>query len=568
MIRTAIVGMLLSTILLIAPAASADTTAAWDQPNQEQAVVTAQGASSQVLHYQGRLLDPTTGQAKTDGAYQMSFSLYASSTGGAALWSETKSVNVSKGLFTSLLGDSRPLELAVFNGQELWLGVSVGTDPEMTPRQRLAHVAYAIYAENANLVGGQSAGAFAAVTHSHLGETWTGQDNPLTINGSFAGPSVIIDNSGAGDGLFVKAVGESGIDVRNNSGYATIYAENSGPANTIYAQNYSQFASVYVNNTGTGNGVGIDAAGGNAVYASNNSNFAAIYAKNAGVGQGISVETQNNNAVNANNNSTFATVYGKNSANGAGGWFTSYSGPDILVAEEEVTRGTYNVRFRVERNGTVYADGAFNSTGADFAEMLPATTGLEAGDVLEIGPQGTLQRSSTPNASTVAGIYSTKPGVVGGWNDTDGAAAGAMQGATQGAAAIGGNPAGNRAPEDGSGEAKTVTAVAGQSNAATQPSIIAAPKSAQPDPYAAAYAQQGKVPLALVGVVPVKVSAENGPIQPGDLLTTSSTPGHAMKATPVDLGGIPIYRPGTIIGKALTPLAEGTGVITVLVTLQ
>jgi len=546
-IRTVIGGMLLSTILLIAPTASADTTvdiiAALAQPNQKQAVVTAQGAATQVLHYQGRLLDPTTGQPKTDGAYQMSFSIYDSSTGGAALWSETKSVNVSKGLFTVLLGDSSPLAPAIFNGQDLWLGVSVGADPEMTPRQRLAHVAYAIYAENANnanLVGGQPAGAFAAISHSHLGETWTGQDNPLTINGSFAGPSLLVDNSGAGDGLFVKAVGESGIDVRNNSGYATIYAENSGPANTIYAQNYSQYASIYVNNTGTGNGVGIDSVGGNGIYAGNNSVYAAVYGKNAGAGPG--------------------------------GWFTTYAGGSILVAEEEVTPGAFNVRFSVSRDGDVYADRAFNSNGADFAEMLPAAGGLEPGDVLVIGPQGTLQRSSTPNAATVAGIYSTKPGIVGGWNATEGAAAGAMQGATQGAvqgaAAVGGNPAGNRAPEDGSGDTKATEAVTSQASAETQPSVIAAPKTAQPDPYAVAYAQQGKVPLALVGVVPVKVSAENGAIQPGDLLTTSTTPGHAMKATPVDLGGIPIYRPGTIIGKALTPLTEGTGVITVLVTLQ
>jgi len=71
---------------------------------------------------------------------------------------------------------------------------------------------------------------------------------------------------------------------------------------------------------------------------------------------------------------------------------------------------------------------------------------------------------------------------------------------------------------------------------------------------------EGKIPLALVGVVPVKVSAENGPIAPGDLLVTSSTPGHAMRANNPP--------PGTILGKALEPLDAGTGVILVLVTLQ
>ncbi len=71
----------------------------------------------------------------------------------------------------------------------------------------------------------------------------------------------------------------------------------------------------------------------------------------------------------------------------------------------------------------------------------------------------------------------------------------------------------------------------------------------------------GKVPLAVVGVVPVKASAENGSIHPGDLLTTSDTPGHAMKAGP----NPPV---GTVIGKALEGLDEDTGMIQMLVILQ
>ncbi len=41
--------------------------------------------------------------------------------------------------------------------------------------------------------------------------------------------------------------------------------------------------------------------------------------------------------------------------------------------------------------------------------------------------------------------------------------------------------------------------------------------------------------LALTGRVPVKITGENGAIEPGDLLTTSSTPGHAMKWTLLDV---------------------------------
>jgi len=70
------------------------------------------------------------------------------------------------------------------------------------------------------------------------------------------------------------------------------------------------------------------------------------------------------------------------------------------------------------------------------------------------------------------------------------------------------------------------------------------------------------VPLAIVGIVPCKVSAENGPIEAGDLLVTASTPGYAMKGT--DKGRM--LR--AVVGKALQPMREGSGLIEVLVTLQ
>ncbi len=73
---------------------------------------------------------------------------------------------------------------------------------------------------------------------------------------------------------------------------------------------------------------------------------------------------------------------------------------------------------------------------------------------------------------------------------------------------------------------------------------------------------------SIIGIVPTKVSTENGPIQVGDLLTTSSTPGYAMKALPLRIGKARVYRTGTILGKALESLKEGNGLIKVLVTLR
>jgi hypothetical protein len=78
----------------------------------------------------------------------------------------------------------------------------------------------------------------------------------------------------------------------------------------------------------------------------------------------------------------------------------------------------------------------------------------------------------------------------------------------------------------------------------------------------------GKAMIATTGRVRVKVDATKGPIGVGDLLVTSEEEGMAMKSEAVNVGGVKIHRPGTIIGKALEPLARGKGEILVLLSLQ
>ena len=69
-------------------------------------------------------------------------------------------------------------------------------------------------------------------------------------------------------------------------------------------------------------------------------------------------------------------------------------------------------------------------------------------------------------------------------------------------------------------------------------------------------------PIALMGKVFCKVDAQFGAIELGDLLTSSPTPGHAMKTND------PFKAFGAVIGKALRPLAEGQGLIPILIALQ
>lgn len=73
---------------------------------------------------------------------------------------------------------------------------------------------------------------------------------------------------------------------------------------------------------------------------------------------------------------------------------------------------------------------------------------------------------------------------------------------------------------------------------------------------------RNRLPVALVGRVNCWVDASYGAVAIGDLLTTSATPGHAMRASD------PARAFGSVIGKAMRPLSSGAGLVPVLVALQ
>lgn len=74
--------------------------------------------------------------------------------------------------------------------------------------------------------------------------------------------------------------------------------------------------------------------------------------------------------------------------------------------------------------------------------------------------------------------------------------------------------------------------------------------------------ERKRQPIALLGKVYCKVDAGYEAIEVGDLLTTSASPGHAMKVSD------PSQAFGAVIGKALRPLKEGQGLIPILIALQ
>lgn len=246
----------------------------------------------------------------------------------------------------------------------------------------------------------------------------------------------------------------------------------------------------------TGN-VSVVASGGTAVSGSNTSGNGVSGSSTGGSGSGVyGVSTTISPGVWGNNSNGFG-VFGSSSISaGVKGFSTSGVGVFAQSDSGNIVEG-YNSsgrKFHIDNNGTYTA-------GSDFAEALPASgnrANYEPGDVLVVSNKtpGKVEKTSRPYDSRVAGIYSTRPGMLG---------------------------------ADKNGLSRVDT---------------------------------DDVPVAIVGIVPTKVSAINGRIRIGDLLTTSSVPGYAMRCADR------VKCIGAVVGKAMEPLATGKGVIKVLVMLR
>lgn len=99
----------------------------------------------EIVHYEGYLTNKQ-GVVLSDGNYILTFRIYDTATGGTALWSEAwPSMPVKDGRFRALLGSQTPLTAAFFQQHPAtYLGITVGTETELLPRQRIASVPYAL----------------------------------------------------------------------------------------------------------------------------------------------------------------------------------------------------------------------------------------------------------------------------------------------------------------------------------------------------------------------------------------------------------------------------------------
>jgi hypothetical protein len=178
-----------------------------------------------LLNYQGQLTDPS-GNAVADGSYNVKFAIYPAATPGPTpVWTETQTVTVSKGLFNAVLGSTTGPGLSTLTpaqlNNDLWLGITVGADPEMTPRQQLLGP---LNANNAEYLAGLQPNNAAnnLVVLDGTGKIPAGLIQggsiqfPLAMSGSSSYGLSVVNSNSASSAVGLSVVASSGIQ-----GFAT-----------------------------------------------------------------------------------------------------------------------------------------------------------------------------------------------------------------------------------------------------------------------------------------------------------------------------------------------------------
>jgi hypothetical protein len=190
-------------------------------------LLVTQGAWAQVpntMSYQGVLHDGSGG-AVSDGNYNITFALYNAVSSGSALWSETQLVSVQGGIFSVTLGNVTPLGLPF--DEAYWLGVTVESNPEFTPRRALTSSAYSMTTKSVENGVVQSINSLQDDVTLAAGAnvTITVSSDTLTIGATSVGDS---DWTVAGNDMYSNVSGNIGIGTASPSVNLHIYEDAAG----------------------------------------------------------------------------------------------------------------------------------------------------------------------------------------------------------------------------------------------------------------------------------------------------------------------------------------------------
>ena len=183
------------------------------------------------ISYQGLLAD-TAGTPKPDGTYNFTFRLYTIPSGGTPIWSEAKSVQTKRGLFSTSLGSLTAIPDSVKFDRQYWLGLQVASDPELSPRMQLTSVGSSISAVHADTAQNIPDNSITAgkIPNGQVVRSINNLHDNLTMRGA-NGASV----TSTGDTITITASGGGGggIGTIQNTDNALSITNPGGPTTTI-----------------------------------------------------------------------------------------------------------------------------------------------------------------------------------------------------------------------------------------------------------------------------------------------------------------------------------------------
>ncbi len=548
--------------------------------------------------YQGYLAD---NGVPVNGSCHFRFELWNDEVAGSQVGSADiiRAVPVTDGNFAVILNDSNEFGDLAFHGQARWLEIAVNCDntdfTTLNPRQHVYPTPYAFSLVPGAIIRDDLDESIVTISNASddidgVGLTVFSVMDGIHVNASRAG--IVIDEADF-IGVHIKESGDDALQIDtaavrgvriNQTGADGVSIVNAG-TNGVEVGSSGQDGFQVVNagddgfqvNTATNDGVVIGSAGQDGVHINSSGNdgveiesagnhglrvaeagATGVSIGNAGT-HGVFVQSANNGSGVFVSSATFDGIF-VDSAGNRGGTFRgenagiyarsgSDGNPDIILGGNSNTNDGDNGRivsppnypdsdFYITSNDAVVvelnADGAgdadndFEIRNADdnvifrvdeggrtTVEVLEITGGSDLAELFEVNAAA----NQAPEAGMVACLDAERPGqlvICHHANDT-----------------------------------KVVGVISGAGGVA--PGMIMGQDGSIAD---------GDYPVAITGRVYVWVDASEQPVQVGDMLTTSETAGHAEKV--VDHGA----AQGAILGKAMTGLDSGSGLVLVLVTLQ
>ncbi len=332
-----------------------------------------------IISYQGVLTD-TLGTPKPNGIYTFTFRLYEIPTGGTPIWTEIKDLSLTRGLFYTMLGDQTPFSSSVKFDKQYWLGIKVGTEPELPQRVPLTAVGYSLVASRADtatyaLSSVVDTSRLASSDWGRLGVSPTLYEGTTPLSSRYAPISgsanyIQTQRSSAQNGYIWLSTGNSNTNTiyaeTNNNVYSAVYGKHSGGAQTaIYGTSTSSGFGVWGDSKqSTANGIG--------VYGSSADSGIGVYGYTKGVAFGATVGFNANSSgtgvlgggngwglwrlLAGSGGSFVGSAYGvagwsKNTSGlRAGGYFDSNNGQSYVYVGAVTDAGTIR---KIEGNGTV-----------------------------------------------------------------------------------------------------------------------------------------------------------------------------------------------------------------------